>query len=249
MKILLTNDDGIESPGILSLEKTLAGEHEIWTMAPDSERSGMSHSITLKEAVRIQQVGERRFSCSGTPADCVLFSFLGAIPVTPDVVISGINLGPNLGTDIIYSGTAAAARQGALMGRPSIAVSVTSTAPPFFFDRAADFVLRNLDIFVSLWNEDHFLNINVPNSNTRVFKITVTHPSRRIYRDQQVNFTAPEGEKYYFLKGSTPAAGIEENSDWDAINKGNISVCPVYLHPLNHTNGRRYRDTIFREPV
>src|SRR6056297_1174246 len=105
MNILITNDDGLGSPGLERLVEEYRDKHEIWVVAPDGERSGSSHAITLKGAVRFQQFEERIFSCSGTPVDCVLMSVLGAIPEKPDLVLSGINLGPNIGTDILYSGT------------------------------------------------------------------------------------------------------------------------------------------------
>lgn len=135
MKILLTNDDGIKSLGLRALQDVLGGEHEVWTVAPDRERSGSSHCISIKNPVRFHQVEERQFACGGTPADCVLFSCLGALPERPDLVISGINLGPNIGTDIIYSGTAAAARQAALMDIPAVAISQATFTAPFYFER------------------------------------------------------------------------------------------------------------------
>jgi len=130
MNILITNDDGIESEGLKTLARVLSRDHRIMIVAPDGERSGKSHSISLGEPVRMRRMGENALACGGTPADCVLFSILGAVPEKPDIVVSGINRGPNLGTDIIYSGTAAAARQAALMGYAAVAVSVTSFSPP-----------------------------------------------------------------------------------------------------------------------
>ncbi|TFG60697.1 MAG: 5'/3'-nucleotidase SurE, partial [Spirochaetales bacterium] len=106
MKILLTNDDGIQSPGLGALEDRLSSDHEIWVLAPDNERSGSSHAITLKGAVRMRNLSPRHISCNGTPADCVLYGLLGVLPERPDIVLSGINIGHNLGTDIVYSGTA-----------------------------------------------------------------------------------------------------------------------------------------------
>ena len=141
MRILLTNDDGIHSEGIRQLEKTLGARHELWLVAPESEKSGGSHSITLKDSIRARCMGEHRFACRGTTADCVIISLLGLIPPKVDMVISGVNHGPNLGTDILFSGTAAGARQGALMGVPSVAISLGAYAPPFDFSGAAEFRL------------------------------------------------------------------------------------------------------------
>ena len=100
MNILITNDDGIESPGLKALKSYFVPEHTVWMVAPEQERSGTSHSITLKEPVRFRKIEERTYSCTGTPADCILYSILGALETKPDIIISGINLGPNLGTDI-----------------------------------------------------------------------------------------------------------------------------------------------------
>ena len=134
MRILLTNDDGIESPGLRELARALGGDHEVWVVAPESNRSGSSHSITLGNPARFRRVGEREFASAGTPADCVLYAILGVVPAPIDIVLSGINLGPNLGTDIVYSGTAAAARQGAFMRKPSVAVSLSSYKAPYHLE-------------------------------------------------------------------------------------------------------------------
>ncbi|WP_020614263.1 5'/3'-nucleotidase SurE [Sediminispirochaeta bajacaliforniensis] len=249
MRILLSNDDGIASSGLETLRRALSREHEVWVAAPETERSGMSHSITLRDPVRFREVGERIYACSGTPADCVLYSLLGALPEKFDIVVSGINRGPNLGTDIIFSGTAAAARQGALSGVPAVAVSVAPMHPPFPFEAAAEFVRVNLDLFLRLWARDHFININVPNpSRERPYKVLFTHPSKRIYDDTIAAMKGPRGENFYFLAGDTVHAEDEPGSDWAAVNSGNISVSPVFLHPMNHQESELYRSARFEVP-
>jgi 5'-nucleotidase len=245
MRILISNDDGIESPGLLTLKGELEKEHEVWVTAPDRERSGMSHSITLRDPVRFRQVAARMYACDGTPADTVLYSLLGALPVQPDIIISGINRGPNLGTDIIYSGTAAAARQGALVGIPSIAVSVAPIKPPFPFEKAAKFVRNNIQLFLELWSSDHFINVNFPPPSSQVNEVSITHPSRRIYSDKAESFQSPNGDKYYFLTGESIHAREEEGSDWNAVQAGKISVSPVYLHPMNHEVIHTYQEAQF----
>jgi 5'-nucleotidase len=248
MNILLTNDDGIFSEGISALKTALAAEHEVWMVAPDIERSGASHAITLRDAVRMSELDERVYSCGGTPADCVLYTLLGAVGCEPDVVISGINHGPNIGTDIVYSGTVAAARQAAFMGHPGIAVSLVGQSRPLNFGLAADFIARNLDLMISLWLPDHVLNVNVPNVFGIVPNVAVTKPARRIYRDHLVDFTAPNGEKYFFLQGSLNEAIIEPGSDWDVVKNEDISVSPIYLHPLNHSEDEAYHRAVFERP-
>lgn len=245
MRILLTNDDGVESEGLRTLQQSLADGNDLWIVAPDAERSGTSHAITLREAVRFNSLGHQMFSCGGTPADCILYSILGAIPFEPEVIVSGINHGPNIGTDIIYSGTVAAARQAALMGYPGIAVSVAGDDERLNFAAAGNFVARNIELMISLWRPDHFLNINVPNSFNGDGDVIITHPARRIYRDHIVDFTAPRGEKYFFLEGSLNEAVSDDGSDWHAVINNDISISPIYLHPVNHDEDERYRGADF----
>jgi 5'-nucleotidase len=247
VRVLLTNDDGVESLGLCTLEQALRAENEVWVVAPETEKSGGSHSITLRDSIRARRLGERRFSCRGTTADCVLISLLGLVPADIEIVLSGINHGPNLGTDILYSGTAAGARQGALMGRPSVALSIHSYTPPFDFRAAADFTARNLDIFSELWTDDHFLNINFPNVGCREAAPVITFPSRRIYRDELQTYTAPNGDLYCFLGGAYPDAHLEEGSDNQVVTAGGISISPVHAHPRNWVSIEdRYREARFR---
>jgi 5'-nucleotidase len=233
MRILLTNDDGIGSDGIQALLCALDAHHEVWVVAPEAEKSGGSHSITLRDTLRVRRVAERRFSCRGTPADCVMIALLGLVPKSVDLVISGINHGPNLGTDILYSGTAAAARQGALMNVPSVALSVGSYAPPFDFAGAAEFAARNLDTFRTLGTDDHFLNVNFPAAGTLEAETVITFPSRRIYRLELNTYRAPDGDMYCFVAGPAPEAHPEEGSDSMVVSQGRISISPVHAHPRN----------------
>jgi 5'-nucleotidase len=246
MTILLTNDDGIDSPGLLSLYEKLKTDQDVWIMAPDGDRSGRSHSITLKDAIRVNPVFEKAFSCSGTPSDCVAISMLGAVPVKIDLVISGINLGPNLGTDIIYSGTAAAARQAALNNCPAIAVSLAQRKAPYDFNEASNFIAENIHVFMSLWNNDHFVNINVPGQLSEDYSVEITHPSRRMYEDQLVKFISPNKDTYFFLSGTGIASSDLKGEDSSAILKGNISLSPIYLHPVNQKEDEMYLSAEFK---
>jgi 5'-nucleotidase len=248
MRILLTNDDGVASPGLRLLERALAPEHEVWVVAPDSNRSGSSHSITLGTPSRFRRTGEREFTCWGTPADCVVVALMGLVPAPPALVLSGINLGPNLGTDILYSGTAAAARQAAFMGCPAVACSLAAYQPPYHLDFAAGFLAGNLSAFVGLWAEDHFLNVNFPNlpSSRRV---EVTFPARRVYKDTLVRFEAPNGDLYCFLGGQRPEAREEPGTDYRAIQQGAVSLSPILIHPANHDIEERYRQASYHNPV
>jgi 5'-nucleotidase len=244
MRILLTNDDGIDSAGLEALRAALS-EHELWIVAPDGERSAQSHSITVHEPIRCTEIGPSVFSTSGTPADCVLVAALGLLPQRPDVVVSGINIGPNLGTDIIFSGTVAAARQGAFMGIPGIAVSVNSYSPPFHMGPLAAFVASNLELLVSLWNPRHLININGPNAESGPVPAEVTFPSWRLYHDQLEEFRSPRGERYYFLNGHPIENEMEEGSDWTAVARGHISVSPIFLNAVDHHEDEAYRTVEF----
>ena len=245
MRILLTNDDGIKSPGLDALRNSLK-KHDVWVVAPVAQQSGKSHSITFMDPVKFNQLDDQVFSVEGSPADCVMYSFLGALPVKPDVVVSGINMGANLGTDLIFSGTAAAARQAALMGMPGIAVSTDSFTEPFYFDNTAKFIADNLELMLSLWNSDHFINVNTPCQPDFPGEVRITTPSRRIYRDSVVRFDAPKGGgSYFFLKGSG-ATFSGENSDSQAVADGVVSVSPVFLHPMNRVEAEAYERAEFR---
>ncbi len=246
MKILLTNDDGFDSPGLQLLKKTLERKHDIWVIAPDGNRSGSSHSITINGPTKLKTKGKQEFTCSGTPVDCVILGLNGIIRENIDLVISGINLGPNLGTDIVYSGTAAAARQAALMNKPGMALSLGTYTPPFNLDYPVSFISKNLELINSLWSDNHFLNINFPNNHSSESKPRLTFPTRRIYRDEIIHFEAPDGATYCFLGGETPGSNMEEGSDYQIIKMGDISLSPILIHPVNHGIEERYRRVRFQ---
>lgn len=244
MRILLTNDDGIDSAGLEALRLAL-GDHEVWIVAPDGERSAQSHSITVHDPIRCRELRSTVFATSGTPADCVLVGVLGLLPERPDVIVSGINIGPNLGTDIIFSGTVAAARQAAFMGIPGIALSVNSYSPPFHMDPLSRFLARNIEKLVGLWNPRHLININGPNIDADDVPVVVTHPSWRMYHDQLEEFRAPRGDRYYFLNGHPIESEMEEGSDWTAVARGKISISPIYLNAIDHHEDEAYKTVDF----
>lgn len=234
MKILLTNDDGIGCEGIWALKKAFEaeGSHQLYMVAPEENRSGISHGITMQGPIRLRQKERAVWACSGTPADCVIVSLLGDIAIKPDLIISGINEGPNLGTDIIYSGTASAARQGALHGIPSLAVSMGSHSKPFYYDTAARYIINHVDELLSLWEVDTFLNINIPNSSSEPAAYRLTHASRRRYNDQVVRFDAPDGHNYCFMDGGAIETREDDGSDWHVVEQGLVSISKIYIHPV-----------------
>lgn len=234
MKILLTNDDGINSPGLEAIEKELLKKHQVVVVAPNGERSGYSNSITFNRYVQIKKIDNNHYSCSGTPADCVQRVLSNFFPdFFPDIVVSGINIGANLGTDILYSGTCGAARQAAIMGVPGVAVSLTSFKEPFFFEKAAAFTLEYLETFYSGWDKKHFININVPNNNDDSHKIAVASPAKRYYREKVEPVEMGNLEVLdTIMKFFGTFHDKKKMTDAMVVEDGYISVTPVIVQPV-----------------
>ncbi len=232
MILLLTNDDGIDAPGLDALEIELRKSHEVWTLAPELEMSGQSHSITLNEGLKLKRLPERRFSVRGTPVDCINIGVQAVLPQMPDLVISGINKGPNLGTDILYSGTCAAAREASLRGIPSISVSFASFTGPWAYDRTASFIAENLGNLAGMWNEGNFININWPENPGPELKVEITRPGVRRYKDEMVSFKSPRGGEYWFLQPASIESSRDEGTDTRAILDGNISIGSIAVEPV-----------------
>lgn len=232
MKILFSNDDGYGAPGIEALTRAFSSfDYEV--VAPDRERSGTSQTLTLVHPVRVMKKGERRFACSGFPADCVMYSLLGVLENRPDWVISGINAGPNLGTDLIYSGTAAAARQAALWGVPAMAVSLCGAhkAEEKEYDTAARWLRNRFDEIAALYQPDTFININIPcgiSDDAPYFKAA---PARRFYSDKIEKFIAADKSEYYFLMGGAPKPPVDPDSDSYLVAQGKIALSLIKIHP------------------
>ena len=250
MRILLVNDDGIHSPGLMALKDALSG-HEIWVAAPDSERSGASHSLTLSEAVRTREIDPQTFAVRGTPVDCVLIALQHMLANLPDIVISGINIGANAGADIIYSGTAAGARQAAILGIPGVAVSHNTFTPPLHLGTAQRFIKANVDAFVSLWQESadrtFFLNINVPNVESFDGSVVCAPPAKLTYENSITSFSSPGDEVYHFYSG-TGRIGLDKTVDTDIamLDRGNIVLSPVKVYPELAESTGLYRNHSFK---
>jgi 5'-nucleotidase len=232
MRILLTNDDGFMAAGLIALETALSREHEVWILAPDGDRSGMSHALSLRHPLKIRKIAERQYTCSGTPVDCVILAAHGVIPFKPDIVVSGINRGPNLGTDLVYSGTAAAARQASMIGMPGIAVSLASYEEPYRYTALARLLATNLHGFMGAWSPDVFINLNAPDaSDDASYEIEETVPSRRRYRDTLRFFDGPDGYTYCFFGEGTIETDPESGTDEDAVRRGSASMTRVAVYP------------------
>jgi len=244
MRILVTNDDGFEAEGLVILAEVLSREHDVRILAPDRERSGVSQAITLCDAQKLRKVGRNAFSCSGTPTDCVLLAMLGAIGFEPEVVVSGINRGPNLGTDILYSGTCAAAREAVLAGVPGIAVSCASRAPSLRYGGAASFVLKRLDALAAACSENAFVNVNAPSVDDDSLEAIWTHPCRRAYANEIKSFSGPDGFDYFFLMGGESGARADDASDVSIVSAGKVSVSRILVQPqvpAGFLSGREFR--------
>ena len=236
MRLLLTNDDGIDGEGLQVLARTLRKEHDVWVIAPDSNRSAVSNGITISKDLCIKQIDERTFTTSGLPADCVLTGiYSNLIAQNVDMVLSGINRGFNLGTDIVYSGTAAAARQAAIMGFPAVAFSIQSDTEEYKYQALADFALKNLNTLKSLCAPDVFLNINAL-SLDNYKAVQFTNVSVRKYKDTVKVIKTASGEMESSFEGGTAITTGNENSDYNAVRKGNISITRVIAEPVSLDN-------------
>ncbi|MDP6952682.1 MAG: 5'/3'-nucleotidase SurE [Alphaproteobacteria bacterium] len=239
MRVLISNDDGIGAPGIERLER-IAGEFsdDVWVVAPESDNSGAGHSLTLSEPVRARQLSERRFAVNGTPTDCVLMGVLALIPdKRPDLVLSGINQGGNLGEDITYSGTVAAAMEGTLLGIPSIGLSQhrddAKVTPWETAESHAPGLLRSL--IEKGWPANVFLNVNFPNVPAdKVKGVSVTRQGRRKPGSKLDRREDPRGRAYYWIDSARIEEPTLEGSDLSAIYDGRISVTPLHLDLTHH---------------
>lgn len=239
MRILLSNDDGVHASGLRALAAAFPGD-DVWVVAPDREQSASSHSISLHRPLRLHEVGPRRFSVDGTPTDAV---YMGLNHVLrgqrPDLVISGINHGPNLGNDVLYSGTVAAAREGALLGVNAIAVSLAS-GPPFAFDHAAAFVVALARRMSRSSASATLLNVNVPPGPVKGYRFA--RLGRRTYGQEVVEKLDPRGRRYYWI-GSAASYEDVPNSDCSTVfEEGLASVTPLHLDTTHDGELSEMRD-------
>ena len=241
MKILLTNDDGIDSDGIQKLAETLRSRgHRVYVIAPDINRSGISHAVSLLNGpVKLSACGEDTWSCTGYPADCVIVGLLGALREKPDLVLSGINKGANIGTDIIYSGTAAAARQGSLSGIPAVALSLagindysTSGANEYYWDMAASWSADHLEELKAYWERNTFVNVNIPNNPKGPEGMAITRPAIKNYNDAITVMDAPDGSRWCFIKAGKETAESGADNDWNTVSRNFVSVSRLHIYAV-----------------
>ena len=245
MKILLSNDDGILANGIRALIEALASDHDVYVVAPDRERSAAGHSLTLHTPLRVEEVdakygAKRCWMTTGTPGDCVKLAINAILDKDekPDLVISGINHGPNLGADILYSGTVSCAMEGAMMGYPSIATSLASMKSEY-----EDFKVTASIIAAMIKHLDSYkippktiLNINVPGlEKEEIAGIVVTELGSRMFTDEYERRIDPRGKVYYWMAGELITEPDDANTDISAVRNNLISVTPI-TYEMTRTN-------------
>ncbi len=227
-RILVTNDDGIFTEGIERLATALSSVGEVWTVAPAQERSAAGHSLTLHSPLRAKLVGENRWSVDGTPTDCVNWGVLHLLKDRrPHLLVSGINLGLNLGDDVTYSGTVSAAFEGTLIGIPSVAIS-QEIETGFTFDAAARFAEKLARrLLEKPLPAGTLVNVNVPAGEPRGVK--VVRLGKRRYGEAVIEKTDPRGRPYYWIGATIPTGDIEEGTDIGAVANKFISISPLHL--------------------
>ena len=231
-RILITNDDGYFSDGINELFSALKKMADVYMVAPDREQSASSHSLKLNRPLRVHKVDSRRYTTDGTPTDCVMLAVHMLFKETlPDMIISGINHGANMGDDVTYSGTVAAAIEGSIMKIPSVAVSMANYEPGTPMTRAAAFVVKFLKLIDGMkLDPSVFLNINLPRDNGRAYrKFEFTRQGVRQYKDIIVHKTDPRGQPYYWI-GGRPKWQMAAGTDFEAVSREVVSVTPLRLN-------------------
>ncbi len=230
MKILLSNDDGYFALGLGMLREALQGVAEVVTVAPSRDYSGASNSLTLTAPLRISERGDQLYSVEGTPTDCVHLALTGLLDTAPDVVIAGINAGSNLGDDVIYSGTVAAATEGRNLGLPALAVSCCSSDPQHYAS-AVTAVLRLLPKLDTLKiGTDTILNINVPDLPWASIKgFQVTRLGKRHHAEPVIKQKDPRGRDIYWVGPVGDALDAGPGTDFYAIEAGYISITPLHI--------------------
>lgn len=234
MRVLVTNDDGYDAPGLAALVRAFAPRAEVVVVAPERQQSAQSHAFTLHKPLRVTEHGPGRLSLSGTPADCAYAGIHGLVE-RPDFVVSGINHGPNLGTDVHYSGTVAAAREAVLQGVPSIAASLVAgqRSDPLYWDEAAAWVLR---IAEQAWQRGlppgTFLNVNVPNV-AQARGLRVTGLGHRNYAKSVESRTDPRGNRYVWLGGRPVEPNAPPDGDVRFAGEGYVTVTPLHTDPTS----------------
>ncbi len=235
MRILLSNDDGVEAPGLHALAAALAGIAQITVVAPDRDRRGASNSLTLEMPIRARRLANGFIRVEGTPTDCVHLAITGLLDEEPDMVVAGINAGANMGDDVIYSGTVAAATEGRFLGYPAMAISLTSHTPQYFETAAR--VARELvqRLCSSPLAVDSILNVNVPDIPYGELQgLRATRLGHRHKAEPVVKALDPRGRQIYWVGPAGPEQDAGPGTDFHAVNHGYVSVSPIHVDLTRH---------------
>ena len=248
-RLLVTNDDGIHAPGLRVLEEVAHGiSDDVWVVAPETNQSGASHSLTITRPLRIRQIAERRFAVDGTPTDCVLLALQIVMKETPaELVLSGINNGGNLGEDVTYSGTVAAAMEATLFNVPAIAFSqVFENGQPVKWDTAAEHAPKVIDRLLTMgWPEEALVNVNFPDRATdAVAGHRVTFQGKRKQGDELVERIDPRGQPYVWIGGLRCDEALQDGSDLQAVAEGCISITPIHMNMTDRAGMDRLRSAL-----
>lgn len=233
--ILVTNDDGIRAPGLRLLAEALAPLGRVEVYAPEGQQSAVGHSVSLHKPLRVNQLEPGWHMVDGTPTDCVMLAVRRLLGQRPDLVVSGVNAGANLGDDVTYSGTVAGAYEGMLLGVPAIAVSDVSYRPQHLATAAQVGASVARYVLANGLPEDTTLNVNVPDvPHEALAGLAVTRMGRRNYHDEIVRREDPRGGVYYWIGGDEPAHIQESGTDFEAIEQGKVSVTPLHRDVTHH---------------
>jgi|UniRef100_A0A7C4EKY0 5'-nucleotidase len=234
--ILVTNDDGFFSRGIQILAESLKELGQVYIVAPDRDRSSVSHALTMHRPLRVDLIRENCYSVNGTPTDCIVVAVEKILPREPDLIVSGINKGANLGEDITYSGTVSAAIEGTILGVPSFAISLVGERP-FKYETASHYALKIARyILQRALPQDTLLNVNVPNKPLQEIKgIKITKQGKRSYENSIHEIFSPWGEKQYWIGGGVVSWQKMEGTDIQAIMEGYVSVTPLHIDLTNYS--------------
>jgi 5'-nucleotidase len=235
MRILLSNDDGYMAAGLAALREALSGLAQVTVVAPDRDRSGASNALTLDRPLRVHPVAEGTYRVDGTPTDCVHLALTGLLDQEPDMVVSGVNAGANLGDDVIYSGTVAAAMEGRFLGLPAVAVSLVSSTPRHFETAARVAAVIVSRLRVRPLPPDTILNVNVPDrplgdlAGFAATRLGHRHRAEPVVKDRD-----PRGRSIYWVGPAGPEQDAGPGTDFHAIRAGQVSVTPIHVDLTRH---------------
>ncbi len=238
MKILVTNDDGVHAPGIVALAEALRQLGEVAVVAPDRERSAVGHALTLHHPLRVFDLRPGVFAIDGTPTDCVNLGIHTLLSFKPDLVVSGINRGGNLGDDVTYSGTVSAAMEATLMGIPAFAISLVTAGNGDHFTAAAAFAVKLAGVISAKGlPADTFLNVNVPDLPAdQLLPPLITSQGKRRYEGSIVEKVDPRGRSYYWIGNGEQNFHNIVGSDYHAVSHNHVSITPLHLDLTNYAS-------------